>query len=220
VNTRDVPNDDTLRRAFTAPFRPAREGADCPPPETLWSSAREELVHRDDDEVLTHIGECGVCAAAWQVARDLAIDSAEQPAPVHVRSAAGWRWMAVAAAILVGLAVGVPMFMEMQESTAPVFRTAEGDWLQPTFDVNEPLARDRCMLRWASGPEGTTYHVRITSETLDLLAQGKWLQSAEFLVPASALEDLPDGARIFWQVSARLPDGRKVDSTTFISTIE
>jgi hypothetical protein len=220
VTHQEARSNDALRDAFAARFREAGKGKDCPAPEVLWSSAREELDPGDEDGVLLHVGKCGVCATAWRMAKDLAEDSAQQASPAPDRSFDRWRWLAAAAAVLVGLAFAIPMFVQMQERTAPVFRTAEGKWLQPTFDVDEPLPRDACLLRWASGPEGTTYHVRVTTETLDLLAQGKWLQSPEYLVPDSALEELASGARIFWQVSARLPDGQRVDSTTFISTIE
>ena len=149
--------DEALRDAFAARFRQAGEGVDCPCPEILWSSAREELDRAAEEDVLLHVGECGVCAAAWQMAKDLAEDSAEQQAPVPDRSFDRWRWLAVAAAVLVGLAFAIPMFVQMQDRTAPVFRTAEGDWLQPTFDVEEPLSRDECLLRWASGPSSRMY---------------------------------------------------------------
>ena len=39
-------------------------------------------------------------------------------------------------------------------------------------------------------------------------------------VPEDALRELPAGASIVWQVTARLPDGTTADSTSFISRVE
>ena len=84
----------------------------------------------------------------------------------------------------------------------------------------ETLPREAFLLRWNPGPEGSTYDVRVTTEELDLLAQGRRLDRAEFLVPAEALRDLPSGTHVYWQVNAHLPGGRRVDSDSFLAVVE
>jgi hypothetical protein len=39
-------------------------------------------------------------------------------------------------------------------------------------------------------------------------------------VRAEALEQLPAGTRVLWQVTARLPDGQRVESETFFAVVE
>lgn len=212
---------EALREAFAATFHQARDGRDCPPSETLWRSARGELEQGEEDRVLLHLGECSACAAAWRMARDLAEEAADaRQAPARRWRSSLWVPLAAAAAlIVVVISIGLLSLVD-EEAPAPVYRAGESDWLKPDLPSGQALPRDRCLLRWSAGPQGTTYQVRVTTETLDLLARGRRLERAEFLVPASALEGLPPGASILWQVTARLGDGRTVDSETFVSRIE
>lgn len=212
---------EELRDAFAASIESMGDGTTCPGPDALWESASETASPRHDEAVLLHVGECPGCAAAWRVGRNLASDSPAQAAGVGSRRGRfAWWWPVAASAAIAFVLIGLGVPDRRAERSSPVYRAREGEWLQSQVPGEDGLPRSRCWLRWTAGPEGTTYQVRVTDERLELLARGRGLEDAEFLVPQEALGDLPSGAKIIWQVTARLPDGAIVDSPGFISRIE
>jgi hypothetical protein len=221
----DLHREKAWREAFLADVEVHSDGERCPDAERIWSSAAESPPAGRDDDLLLHLGECGACAAAWRVARELDRDDvAEREARETGRASTGWRsarlrWGAAAALLIAAAALGV-IFIGPWTTEPPVYRTQEGYRLLPSGEDGESLPRGSFVLRWTAGPVGSTYDVRVTSEELDLLARGSRLEQPTFQVPAEALEELPSGARIFWQVTAHLPDGRRVDSASFLALIE
>jgi hypothetical protein len=156
------------------------------------------------------------------MAREMALDARDGRAIVPARRRKPSRWVPIAAAAALVVVAGVVSVQVLRERTpaTPVYRSPGADWLRSELPADGALARDHCLLRWTPGPEGTTYQVRVMSEDHDPLARGRRLDRAEYLVPAAALGELPSEARIFWQVTARLPDGRTVDSETFDGRVE
>ncbi len=131
-----------------------------------------------------------------------------------------WFQMAAAAAVVV-VAVGLGVvFLSPEEERAPVYRAQEGQWLLSTVDLEKPLARDRFVLRWTAGPEGTFYDVRVMSAKLEPVARAIGLDRPEYEVPGEALAEVESGSRILWQVTALLPDGQRVESETFFAVVE
>jgi hypothetical protein len=214
--------DDQLRNAFVADAELQAEGANCPPAEKILESVRGELSGKDDEGVLFHVGECGACAAAWRLARELA----EEKIPVgRTHRARGptilsWgRWVAAAAVLIVAVGLGL-QFMGPEVEEPAVYRTQESDWLLLEGEDGESLPRGSFILRWSDGPEGSRYDIRVMTEELDLVAEARMLELSEFQVPPGAMQALPAGARIFWQVTAHSPDGRRIDSDSFLAVIE
>lgn len=213
---------DVLRKAFLEDAEIHSGGSDCPPAESLWNSASGELTNVENEEIILHIGECGACAAAWRLAREMA----EQKVPVGDSHPArgptvrAWApWLAAAAVLIVAVALGLQFTGPWLERQA-VYRAQEGAWLTPETADGAALPRDDFVLRWNAGPQGTSYDIRVTTEDLDLLAQGRMLQVNEFRVPEEALAALSAGERLFWQVTAHIPDGRRVDSDSFLVVVE
>jgi hypothetical protein len=101
----------------------------------------------------------------------------------------------------------------------PVYRQIDATGIRSLIDERTPLARDRCVLRWSAGPEGTTYRLRISRDDLTLVTVADRLERAEYLVPAAILAPLPPGARLLWQVDAVMPDGSRASSATFFATL-
>jgi hypothetical protein len=92
--------------------------------------------------------------------------------------------------------------------------------LQSNTEQDQPQPRDRFVLSWTAGPEGSFYDVRVMSEQLEPLTRVRGLDRSEFRVPEDVLAELPSGARILWQVTAHLPDARTVESDTFFALVE
>jgi hypothetical protein len=128
--------------------------------------------------------------------------------------------LAAAAAVLLAVVSLVVFRTYDKDGGQPVYRTQEADWLHSVTPDGTKLAHDSFVLRWAAGPEGTVYDVRVTTEDLRVLDRARRLESAELRVPTSALADLESGARIFWQVTAHQPDGRTIESESFLVELE
>jgi len=125
------------------------------------------------------------------------------------------------AALVVAVGLGV-RFLGPGPATEeePIYRAQESDWLLLEGEDGEVLPRESFFLRWSDGPEGGTYHIRVMTEELELVAEARRLEQSEFQVPAAALMEFPSGSRIFWQVTAHLPDGRRIDSDSFLAVVE
>jgi len=76
---------DRLRRAF-ASLEGRAPGPGCPEPERLWSAARGELPAEVVRPLVRHLVECGACAEAWRLAREVEPRPA-QPSAVVARPA-------------------------------------------------------------------------------------------------------------------------------------
>ncbi len=214
--------NDVLRKAFVADAEMHGGGEECPSAEALWKSAGGELMKQENEEIILHIGECGACAAAWRLAREMAKDKVPVGDSQLARgpTVRAWApWLAAAAVLLVAVALGVQLTGPWSKRQ-PVYRAQEDAWLTPVTADGDSLPRDQFVLRWNAGPEGTSYDVRVTTEDLDLVAQGRMLDASEFMVPEEALAALPAGARLFWQVTAHIPDGRRLDSDSFLVVVE
>ncbi len=188
----------------------AGRGERCPTAEVLWDSAREALPRAEDRQVILHLAECTMCAAAWRLARDFSGLSIAPETIVEPPRAAWRTWapLAAAAALVVAIAgVGIHL-MTRGPVEAPAFRAQQEAWLAPAAGMDAPLPRESFVLRWAPGPDGSTYDVRAATERLAMLARGRRIDKAEFQVPREALEGIPSGGQVLWQVTAHLPDGR------------
>jgi hypothetical protein len=188
---------------------------ECPSPELLVRSARGELSRRRDSAVILHIGACTACAAGWRVAREVAGQHAgKMPASPFTWA----RWAAAAALLAVAVGGGVLLFSPDRTGPA-IYREQLDETIRSALPEDVPLPRDGFLLRWTSGPEGSIYDVLVTDERMNTLARGLGLDEAEYFVPETALADLRPNDRVLWQVSARLPDGRRIESPTFIAVL-
>jgi hypothetical protein len=216
-------DDVALRRAFGELDDIAGAGDTCPASDAIWASA----CGRDGDldrALLAHVGSCGACAAAWRVARDMGgvADSAlacgagagvSRSAPVARRVP---RLAALVAAAVMVAAVGVALRgpgPPMERSVE--YRAPRGEWIRALVPEGQPLSRAQCLLRWTPGPAGSTYDVRVMTESLDAVAGGRGLDTAEFLVAPALLERVPGHGKLVWQVTVHLPDGARNDSRSF-----
>jgi len=214
--------DERLRAALDRVAEVAGEGADCPPAEQLVSSGRGELARARDREVVLHIARCTACATGWKIAREVAAGEGTLAvqAPGRPIVSRGWFRMAAAAAVLlVAVGLGV-VFLGPERGHEPVYRTQEGQWLESTVDGERPIARGEFVLRWTAGPEGTFYDIRVMGEALEPIARKDGLDRPEYRVPEEALAGLPSGSRVLWQVTARQPDGQRVESETFFTVVD
>ena len=135
-----------------------------------------------------------------------------RPAPAPV-SFFRRRGLAALAALLAA-AIGFGVWTRMHDP-APALRGA-GSALATTVEDGARLPRNAFRLAWKAAEEpGARYTVRVTTEDLRPVAEGRNLETPSFRVPESALSALPAGTRLLWLVEAKTPDGRTVASPAY-----
>lgn len=216
------PEDGALRALFQGLPRERAAGEPCPPPEELWASARGELAPERNREVIAHTGRCPSCAEDWRLARHV-VREASVGTTGTAREASGarpiWR-LAVAASVLLAVAVGALWLARTRlEDRRPVYRVGPGEAIESLLPEDEPLSREEPVLRWR-GPEGATYRLVVTTGRLEVLVREERLIESRYRLPREAMDALPPGSVLLWQIEATLPDGSRLPSQTFRARLE
>lgn len=213
--------NEELRRAFEdAPGALPPEGG-CPATEEIWLGARGELVGERRRAFLDHLVECAACARSCNIAAELIAQEAAEVSAEARGSGFGWvRVLVPAAAVLVAALLWIAPFDRTGRDAPEEFREPETLAIDSGLDEATPLPRERCVLRWSPGPEGTLYSVRVSSEELRVLARADELSEPRYEVPAEALDALADGDTFLWRVEALLPDATRVSSPVFRASVE
>jgi putative zinc finger protein len=216
-------SDERLRIAFQAPAAdPAPAGSTCPSAADLWGALRAELPEDERRAVVDHVAACPSCAEAWRLGMALSpevIPAAATAVPAR-RAVFGGRpaFASLAAAAAVVLALGGLWLWRAPQPAAPGFRGASGA-VRSLLEEGEALPREDCRLRWSAGPAGSRYDLRVTTESLQLVATAQGLSEPSYRVPEAALSALPPGSRLLWRVEVVLPDGSREDSPTFVGVL-
>ncbi len=227
-----------MRDAFAAIGESAVPRADCPDADAIWSAARREIPAAEIEDMVDHLGSCGVCAEAWRIAasatpppdsetRDTLPVAADVGASGRHRAerAPGtpWPWwlkvaIPLGAAAMLMIYIGVRTTNPLPE---PTMRGAETEAVVSTVD-GPSLPRDSFRLSWNPGPEGAVYELDVTvasSNDLRPIATVRNLTEATYVIPPETLADLPAGTALDWQVVATYANGDRVTSRTFTTTI-
>lgn len=210
---------ETLARAFAAREGKHDTSSACPPAEQLFEAASGGLDREQRLKLVDHVSQCAECAQEWRLAMELGA----RPASRFENSGRARAPMFALAASVI-LAVGLTTYFvrpghePRQEESAQYRDAAPG--LTPVSRTGDRLSRDRAVLRWSPGPEGSTYAVRLTTADLVLVLEQQDMTSAELAVPAAMLEKVPSGEHLLWQVEVHLPDGQRVASQTYAVTLD
>lgn len=203
-------DDAALQHAFREPLPGSEAAADCPPAERLHDAAHGLLTADERTRVLEHVAICPACTVAWRVV-----------APARAARRAWSPVGAIAAAIAV-VFLGAIAWRGLAPGRGPETTRAERG--APAPRIESLLARDAdvsrasCVLRWTP-VDGAVYDVVVSRESLTSLFHVEGLTRPEVTVPASALAPDASGGRLLWQVTARTPDGRRVQSATFTNVL-
>jgi len=207
---------EELRAALAKVADVAGDGKSCPAPEHLVSSARGEPARGADEEIVLHIAACTACAAAWRVAREVKgageIDAHRDVAPP------AWKRWAAAAALIAAIGGGIFYFSPGRQP-APVYREQDEEAIGSLLSESEPISRDDFVLLFSAAEQGALYDVVVTDERVRTVARVAGLTEGRCRIPAEALDGIESGARLYWQVVAQLPDGRRIESPTFIAVL-
>lgn len=191
---------------------------------------------------MEHVANCGSCAAAWRLAREIS-QSAPRSGSLASRRGVGrrvaWAALATAAILIIGLSLiqlqqirnetqsvhspapELPKMAVDRSVGGPGYRDSDGTAIFSRLEPGKALPRDHCLLQWRVEPDtgGVEYQIQVLDESLNPISSNGRLSETEFLVPAQKLANLPAGSRLVWQLRAEWPDGQK-RSATFSSLIQ
>ena len=132
----------------------------------LFSALHGDVPPEERRAVVDELIRNPQAAAAWRLAREL---GPEEPTVV---SALQWKWMSMAAMLL--LVAGTAWLILPWRSEAPVFRGGEPRSIASLLPDDVPLSRAEPVLRW-TGLEGARYRVRVLTPELALLDETEGL---------------------------------------------
>lgn len=198
---------EELRRAWRE--RPVGE---CERTERVWGAVDGSLSVGERRELAEHAIGCAACAEAWRLAAALTSEASTRRRPA---------WHLIAAATLVAAAglAGWGLLGTSQSPAPVVERDSAVVTIESLLEEEAALPREAFELVWSGAPAGSHYDVEVGTTDLRVVARATALETPRFTVPAEDLAELPAGARIAWRVVATLPDGRRVESLTFINRI-
>ena len=190
----------------------------CPAPQQIWSAVVGELSPDEFGEVADHAATCPVCALAWQMAEKGSAATGRARTEQKRRPWRAWYGLAAAAMLVAALVIQFRVSAPDPLIVSPEYRAPVEETVHSELD-GVVLDRVDCSLSW-SGPEEATYDILIATEDFQILHQETGLTERSFRIPAQALESIPSGGAIVWQVEAVLADGTRIPSRTFRVTIK
>jgi hypothetical protein len=155
-----------------------------------------------------HVGE------VWRLAQELT------PAPAQAQvGRGGRRWLSMAAAVALASTLGWQGWQQWPSAADPAYRDIDAPTITADAPAGGTLSRSSPALRWTA-LEGARYRVRIFSEELELREESPELTRPEYRLGAPLLDAFPPGARLLWQVEARVPGSPRIMSPTFTVRLE
>ncbi|WP_375755435.1 hypothetical protein [Corallococcus exercitus] len=150
-------------------------------------------------------------------AKVVPLSARREPARRVWQGRPAWAAMAATVVVLVGTVV---VLRQQQPGEDPTrIRGGAAEAIASQVPEATALPREQFVLRWSGVPQALSWSVQVSSEDLKLFHRAERLASREYTVPADVLVELTAGARILWQVEARLPDGSVQRSSTFVNRL-
>lgn len=149
-------------------------------------------------------------AEAWRLAREMAPEAEAR----HAEPARSWRWLAVAAGIVLAVGIGWQLSGPARNTTEPVYRGVESRSITSALPPDATLSRAQPVLRWAGVP-GARYRVRVLTSDLEVLEESSESEALEYRLSDATMQRINAGSYILWQVEGRIPGDTVIVSPTF-----
>jgi hypothetical protein len=207
VSGEEPENVERLRAAFASVEGDEQERVDT---EGIFEALHGTLDPEKRRAIVDELASNPGAAEAWRLARELAPERGAQGFEVG----RNWRWLAVAAGIVLTLGIGWQFSGPARETTEPVYRGVESRSITSALPPEARLPRAQPVLRWAGVP-GARYRVRVLTPELEVLEVSAESDVAEYRVSDEALRRIDPGGNILWQVEGRIPGDTVILSPTF-----
>jgi hypothetical protein len=210
-------SDDTLRQAFQAVKVPAADACTPDDLDRIWRALGGELPAAERRRLVERLSTEPALAEAWRGVHHLQhrVPAATATSP-RPRMSSWWRASRVAAAAALVLAAVTVMVLRRDGAGGDTLRSGGTHAIESLLSDEADLPRDAFRLHWSPGPQDSRYHVRVTTEDLQLIAAVADLAEPELVIDRATLASVPSGARVLWHVETLLPGGERVSSLTFV----
>ena len=208
-----MPDDEGLKKLYQRATRCAAQDG-CPDAERIRLLAAGELSRADRLQLVDHLTVCSDCSNEYRAAVAVGgwvgeIERDLRPAAVVVRP--HWRWVAVAATIVV--AVGIPAWIALDDGgeRSPAFRTV----VRPADTAVTPSDRARLeqapnRLEWAAR-DGAAYRVELYDAESSLIWRSERVETAAVELPQTVRDRIGPGELYYWRVFIEL-EGERIQS--------
>lgn len=204
----EEPKDvERLRAAFASVEGGEHEGVDA---ERIFDALQRTLDPEERRAIVDELVSNAGAAEAWRLARELAPEPGVQGSELT----RNWRWLAVAAGVVLTLGLGWQLGGPTRDTTEPVYRGVESRSITSALPPDATLPRAQPVLRWAGVP-GARYRVRVLTSDLEVLEVSAESDVSEHRVSDEALRRVDSGGDILWQVEGRIPGDTVIVSPTF-----
>ena len=207
MNEEEPENLTRLRAAFAAIEGDGQERVDA---ERIFDALHGTLDPEDRRAIVDELVSNPDAAEIWRLAREMA------PEPDARRSglAWNWRWLAVAAGVVLTLGIGWQFSGPARDMTEPVHRGVESRTITSALPPGATLPRGQPVLRWAGVP-GARYRVRVLTPDLEVLEVSAESDAVEHRLSDETMRRIDSGSYILWQVECRIPGDTVIVSPTF-----
>lgn len=221
--TRTSPDElERLRLAFCSVAEEGKPDNNALDADRIWQAVRGELPPAEVEEMADLASRSPDSAAAWRLATEMSreLDGTRDGAVVRIDRRRPMRWaIGLAAAAVVVIGVGLPIFRSLTPEPTPTLRAADQFEIASGLPADQALPRDAFELRWTPAGEGSLYDIVLTDSELTVLDRASFLEKPSYVVPAEALSGLLEGAEVWWKIDATRPDESRVSSPTFVTRV-
>jgi hypothetical protein len=206
---------ERLRERYLESLREtSKPPAEAPDAERIWDAVSGTLPAEERRRIVDRVAVDPSWAEAWRLASEVYLAAKPAAAPFWQSR----RFLAAAASL--ALLIGAGILAREVLAPAPIYRDPGGRQIESLVSETAPIPRDAAVLRWSDPEPGARFDVTVTSETLEVVASGRDIETPEYRIPAERLADVPSGTKLYWQVTAHRPGGVTDRSRTFVTTIQ
>lgn len=187
-------------------------------PARIFDALHGELSEQERQALVDEMAGDPEALEAWRLAMELAPDSAASVSAAPRTPMSAWRWLGVAAGLLLSVGIAWQLAAPWRQAEAPAYRSTEPRSIASLLPDGEPLSRAEPVLRWTA-IDNARYRVRVFTADLQPLAEAADLSTPTYRLPADLVNRLPSNAVVLWQVEADVPGAAAIVSPTFTARL-
>ena len=215
VNAPEPADVERLRAALAAANGEPASPVD---PARIFDALHAGLSDQERQALVDEMAGDPEALEAWRLAMELAPDSTPAVSAVSPKPASTWKWLGIAAGLLLSVGLAWQLAAPWRQAEAPAYRSTDPRSIASLLPEGEPLSREEPVLRWTA-IDNARYRVRVFTADLQPLAEAADLSTPTYRLPADLVNRLPGAAVVLWQVEADVPGAATIVSPTFTARL-